>query len=77
LTVGNASNVVVKDISVTNSPFWHQFVYQSTDILYDNMKVKSFSYNSSAPSANSDGWDIYRSSHVTIQNSNVDNDDDW
>jgi polygalacturonase len=77
LTIGNASNIVVKDISITNSPFWHQFVYQSTDILFDNIVARSVSFNSSAPSANSDGWDIYRSSYVTIQNSNINNDDDW
>ncbi len=77
LTVGNASNIVVQDISITNSPFWHQFVYQSTDVVYDNIVIRSLSFNASAPSANSDGWDIYRSSHVTIKNSNINNDDDW
>ncbi len=77
LTVGNASNVVVDGLTILNSPFWHQFVYQSDHILYNDIKVNSTSYNASAPNANSDGWDIYRSSYVTIQNSNVDNGDDW
>jgi hypothetical protein len=55
LIVGNASNVVVKDTSVTNSPSCHQVVYQSNNVLHDNIGVGSFSYNSLAPSADSDG----------------------
>lgn len=52
-------------------------VFQSMDVTYDNIQIRSVSYNDSAPAANSDGWDIYRSSHVTIKNSNVQNGDDW
>ncbi|OCF72151.1 hypothetical protein I204_07416 [Kwoniella mangroviensis CBS 8886] len=76
LTVGNASNVVVDDISVINSPFWHNLVYQSTDVTYSNIQIRSISSNESAEAANSDGWDIYRSSYVTIKDSNVQNGDD-
>ncbi|WWC69721.1 uncharacterized protein I206_103664 [Kwoniella pini CBS 10737] len=76
LTVGNASNVVVDDISVINSPFWHNFVYQSTDITYSNIQIRSISSNESAEAVNSDGWDIYRSSYVTIKDSNIQNGDD-
>ncbi|KAI0676372.1 pectin lyase-like protein [Trametes maxima] len=62
LTVGNASNV-------------NNFVYQSTNITYKNIQIRSQSYSSS-PTANSDGWDIYRSSGVTIRDCVVVNDDD-
>ncbi|TFY58043.1 hypothetical protein EVJ58_g6663 [Rhodofomes roseus] len=75
LTVGNASNVVVEDITEIGSPFWNNFVYQSTNVTYSRINISSVSY-SSAPTANSDGWDIYRSSYVTIQDSTVNNDDD-
>ncbi|KAK8870023.1 hypothetical protein IAR55_000593 [Kwoniella newhampshirensis] len=76
LTVGNATNVKIDDISVINSPFWHNFVYNSTDVTYSNIQIHSRSSNASAPAANSDGWDIYRSTYVTIRDSNVQNGDD-
>ncbi|KAK7686032.1 hypothetical protein QCA50_010843 [Cerrena zonata] len=75
LTVGNASNVLVEEITQIGSPFWNNFVYQSTNVTYRNINISTVSYSSS-PTANSDGWDIYRSSFVTIQDSTVNNDDD-
>ncbi|KAM5537637.1 hypothetical protein V8D89_008715 [Ganoderma adspersum] len=75
LTVGNATNVVVENIRQIGSPFWNNFVYQSTNVTYKNINIRSASYSSS-PTANSDGWDIYRSSFVTIRDSVVVNDDD-
>ncbi|KAI0763430.1 pectin lyase-like protein [Trametes elegans] len=75
LTVGNATNVVVENIRQIGSPFWNNFVYQSTNVTYRNIHIRSQSYSSS-PTANSDGWDIYRSSHVNIRDSVVINDDD-
>ncbi|KAL7423472.1 hypothetical protein Q5752_001052 [Cryptotrichosporon argae] len=76
LTVGNSTDVVIEDLSIINSPFWHNFVYQSTDVTYNNIKIHSVSANASAPAANSDGWDIYRSAYVTVANSTIINDDD-
>ncbi|EIN05315.1 hypothetical protein PUNSTDRAFT_146014 [Punctularia strigosozonata HHB-11173 SS5] len=76
LTVGNASNVVIQDLHMIGSPFWNNFVYQSTNVTYKGININTVSYNSSAPPANSDGWDIYRSSFVTITNSTINNDDD-
>ncbi|KAH9940304.1 pectin lyase-like protein [Amylocystis lapponica] len=73
LTVGNATNVVVENITEIFSPFW--FVFQSTNVTYRNIHINSYSYSSS-PAVNTDGWDIYRSSYVTIEDSVVNNDDD-
>ncbi|TCD71895.1 hypothetical protein EIP91_000027 [Steccherinum ochraceum] len=75
LTVGNATNVVIEDLTQIGSPFWNNFVYQSTNVTYRNINISSVSY-SDTPTSNSDGWDIYRSSYVTITNSTVNNDDD-
>ncbi|KAI0325169.1 pectin lyase-like protein [Cubamyces sp. BRFM 1775] len=75
LTVGNATNVVVENIHEIGSPFWNNFVYQSNNVTYKNINIRAVSYSSS-PTANSDGWDIYRSSHVTVRDSVVNNDDD-
>jgi galacturan 1,4-alpha-galacturonidase len=52
-------------------------VYGSTDVEYSNIKIRALSSNESAEAANSDGWDIYRSSHVYIHDSHVNNGDDW
>ncbi|OCH86769.1 pectin lyase-like protein [Obba rivulosa] len=75
LTVGNSSNVLIEDITQISSPFWNNFVYQSTNVTYRNININSVSYSSN-PAANSDGWDIYRSSFITITDSTVNNDDD-
>ncbi|KZT03747.1 glycoside hydrolase family 28 protein [Laetiporus sulphureus 93-53] len=74
LTIGNASNVLIEDITEIASPNW--FVYQSSNVTYRNVLINSTSYNSSAPAKNTDGWDIYRSSYVTITDSVINNDDD-
>ncbi|KIJ62473.1 glycoside hydrolase family 28 protein [Hydnomerulius pinastri MD-312] len=75
LTVGNASNVLIEDLTQIGSPFWNNFVYQSTNVTYRNINISTVSYSSN-PTINSDGWDIYRSSYVTIEDSTVNNDDD-
>lgn len=75
LTVGNASNVVVENITELNSPFWNNFVFQSTNVTYRYINISAVSYSSSFI-ANTDGWDIYRSSYVTIMNSTINNGDD-
>lgn len=75
LTVGNASNVLVEDLTLINSPFWNNFVYQSDHVTYRNINISAHSYSASK-TANSDGWDIYRSSFVTIEDSFVDTTDD-
>ncbi|KAI0077403.1 pectin lyase-like protein [Panus rudis PR-1116 ss-1] len=75
LTVGNATNVLVENITQIGSPFWNNFVYQSNNVTYRNINISTVSYSSS-PTANSDGWDIYRSSFVTVRDSTVNNDDD-
>ncbi|KAH8103049.1 pectin lyase fold/virulence factor [Cristinia sonorae] len=75
LTVGNATNVLIEDLRQIGSPFWNNFVYQSKHVTYRRINITAHSYSSS-PTANSDGWDIYRSSFVTITNSTVKNSDD-
>ncbi|RDX42441.1 pectin lyase-like protein [Lentinus brumalis] len=75
LTVGNSTNVKIENIKQIGSPFWNNFVYQSSHVTYTNIHINTVS-DSSSPTANSDGWDIYRSSDVTIENSHVNNDDD-
>jgi galacturan 1,4-alpha-galacturonidase len=39
LTVGNATNVVVQDIHMINSPFWFNFVYNSKNVSYKGWDI--------------------------------------
>ncbi|KAI5452104.1 hypothetical protein NCC49_001043 [Naganishia albida] len=76
LAVARAKNVLVDGISITNSPFWHSIIFESSYVTFQNIYIKSLSSNESAPAANTDGWDTYRSDHIVIQNSTVINGDD-
>jgi len=75
LTIFNSTNVLVENIHEIGSPFWNNFVIGSSFVEYRNINISSVSFSSN-PAANSDGWDIYRSDHVTIRDSTINNDDD-
>ncbi|KKY14436.1 putative extracellular exo-polygalacturonase [Diplodia seriata] len=65
----------VSDLRLVNSPFWHNFVANSSEVVFTNISIRSVSDNENFEK-NTDGWDIYRSDHITIQNSSVTNGDD-
>ncbi|KAF7305135.1 Protein kinase domain-containing protein [Mycena kentingensis (nom. inval.)] len=75
LTVYQATNVVVKDIFMINSPEWFNLVNEGTNVLYDNINIHAASTSTHFIS-NTDGWNVYRSDQVTIQNSVIVNGDD-
>ncbi|PCH35371.1 glycoside hydrolase family 28 protein [Wolfiporia cocos MD-104 SS10] len=75
LTIGNSSNVIVENITQWMAPNWNNLAYQSTNVTYRNLYINSFSY-SNAPAKNTDGFNTYRSSYVTITDSIINNDDD-
>ncbi|TGJ80172.1 hypothetical protein E0Z10_g8607 [Xylaria hypoxylon] len=62
-------------IRMINPPNWFNLIANSSDILISDMVLTAKSSNSN-PVKNSDGWDTYRSDHVVIQNSVIDNTDD-
>lgn len=64
----------VSDLELRNSPFWHNFVANSTEVVFTNISIRAISANYYFPK-NTDGWDIYRSSRITVQNSSVTNGD--
>ncbi|KAF9630119.1 Glycoside hydrolase family 28 [Lasiodiplodia theobromae] len=64
----------VSDLSLVNSPFWHNFVGNSSDVVFTDIRIHSVSNNENFEK-NTDGWDIYRSDHITVQNSSVTNGD--
>ncbi|KAI0802479.1 polygalacturonase [Xylaria sp. FL0064] len=65
----------VTGIRMTNPPNWFNLIANSSDILVSDMVLTAKSSNSN-PVKNSDGWDTYRSDHVVIQNSVINNTDD-
>ncbi|TDL16537.1 glycoside hydrolase family 28 protein [Rickenella mellea] len=75
LTVYQAQNVVIESINMINSPEWFNFVNEGTGITYNLLNLSAVS-TSKNPAKNTDGWDIYRSSSVTITNCNINNGDD-
>lgn len=64
----------ISDISLNNSPMWTNFVANSTDVTFTNISIWAVS-NNEFFEKNTDGWDIYRSDRITIQNSSVTNGD--
>lgn len=57
------------------SPFWHNLIYGSKNVTFDNVNLHSIQA-SGKQAQNTDGWDIYRSDIVRITNSNIINGDD-
>jgi galacturan 1,4-alpha-galacturonidase len=64
----------VSDIKLRNSPFWHNIIVNSSDVVYSGLDLFSTSNNGNFEK-NTDGWDIYRSERITIENSTITNGD--
>ncbi|KAG2137342.1 glycoside hydrolase family 28 protein [Suillus cothurnatus] len=75
LTIYQATDVAVKDITMINSPEWFNFVNEGQNVFYDGINISAVSTSDNL-AKNTDGWDIYRSDSVSIINSNINNGDD-
>ncbi|KAF7357457.1 Protein kinase domain-containing protein [Mycena sanguinolenta] len=75
LTLFQATNVLVQDIFMINSPEWFNFVNEGKNVTFNNVTFNAAS-TSSHGASNTDGWDIYRSDTVVISNSVINNGDD-
>ncbi|KAK7035766.1 putative exopolygalacturonase X [Favolaschia claudopus] len=75
LTIFQASDVLVKDIAMINSPEWFNLVNEGKNVTYDNIHIDAVS-TSDHKASNTDGWDVYRSDQVVIKNSVINNGDD-
>ncbi|CAG8321155.1 unnamed protein product [Penicillium nalgiovense] len=62
-------------LNLRYSPQWYQFVANSSNILFDGINISGYS-SSENTAKNTDGWDLYRSTNVVIQNSVINNGDD-
>lgn len=65
----------ITGLRMVDSPNWFNFIANSSDIFISDMVIEART-RSENPVKNSDGWDTYRSDHVVIQDSYVDNTDD-
>ncbi|CAK5269854.1 unnamed protein product [Mycena citricolor] len=75
LTIFQATNVVVQNIRMINSPEWFNFVNEGKNVTFNNVNLTAVSTSKNG-AVNTDGWDIYRSDTVTIKNSFINNGDD-
>ncbi|OBZ69746.1 putative exopolygalacturonase X [Grifola frondosa] len=75
LTIYQATNVTVQDITMINGPEWMNFVNEGKSITYRNIIISAVS-TSKNEAKNTDGWDIFRSDNVVIEDSTVNNGDD-
>jgi galacturan 1,4-alpha-galacturonidase len=57
------------------SPQWYHFVANSSNVLFEGIDITGYSKSKNV-AKNTDGWDIYRSDNIVIQNSVINNGDD-
>lgn len=75
LTIFQANNVMIDDIHMLNSPEWFNLVNEGENVVYRNINISAVS-TSRNEAKNTDGWDVYRSNNVVIENSQINNGDD-
>ncbi|KAJ7444125.1 pectin lyase fold/virulence factor [Mycena galericulata] len=75
LTLFQATDVLVQDITMLNSPEWFNFVNEGKNVTFANVSLRAASTSANGPS-NTDGWDVYRRDQVTLRDSVIDNGDD-
>jgi galacturan 1,4-alpha-galacturonidase len=64
----------VRGLKLKYSPTYYFWVANSTDVVFDGLSISGGSTSANV-AKNTDGWDTYRSSHITIQNSVIQNGD--
>ncbi|KAF4628804.1 hypothetical protein G7Y89_g9351 [Cudoniella acicularis] len=68
-------NSAISNLVLRYSPEYYHFVANSTNVVFDNINIAGASKSANV-AKNTDGWDTYRSSDITIQNSVINNGDD-
>lgn len=73
-TIDGLKTGSVSEIKLRNSPQWANLIANSSDVVYSGLEIFSTSDNENFEK-NTDGWDIYRSTRITIENSTITNGD--
>ncbi|GFZ44874.1 Exopolygalacturonase [Saitozyma sp. JCM 24511] len=73
--IDGLKNSIISNINLRYSPSWYHVVANATNVVFDTMTISGKSTSKNI-AKNTDGWDTFRSSALTIQNSIIDNGDD-
>lgn len=65
---------MLSDLKLRDSPQYYHFVANASNVVFNNIDIAGAS-RSQNPAKNTDGWNTYRSTDLTIQNSVIDNGD--
>ncbi|PSR78242.1 polygalacturonase [Coniella lustricola] len=65
----------ISGLNYVNPPNWFNLIANSTDVTVSNLNLSAV-WSTGAEAPNTDGWDIYKSDSVVVQDSNVNNGDD-
>lgn len=72
--VDGLHNSIISNLDLRYSPQYYHFVANSTNVVFDNINIAGGSKSANI-AKNTDGWDTYRSSYISIQNSVINNGD--
>ena len=65
----------ISGINMINSPSWFNLIANSSEVIVSNLNLTTWQSGAATPH-NTDGWDIYRSEYIVLQDSVISNNDD-
>lgn len=68
------NNSILSDLVLRYSPQYYVFMANSSNVVFNGFDISGYS-SSDNNAKNTDGWDTYRSSDITIMDSVVNNGD--
>ncbi|OAA55264.1 exopolygalacturonase [Niveomyces insectorum RCEF 264] len=66
---------IISNLQLQSSPMYYSFVANASNVVFSGINISGAS-TSKVKAKNTDGWDTYRSTDVTIMNSVIQNGDD-
>ena len=72
----NGVNVLIRDVTLQNSPYFHLVFSQCTNVTELNLKIQSPTPDHPSTARNTDGTDVISSAFVSITNSHIISGDD-
>lgn len=72
--IDGLNNSILSDLVLRYSPEYYTFLANSTNVVFNNFDISGYSASANV-AKNTDGWDTYRSTDITIMNSVINNGD--
>lgn len=72
--IDGLNNSILSDLVLRYSPEYYVFLANSSNVVFNRFDISGFS-SSANVAKNTDGWDTYRSSDITIMDSVINNGD--